>query len=188
MNIVIIAGTNRTGSMSKRIAQHIEPMYHAVGATTTVIDLADLPSELFVPTIYKDKPEMFNQFHDPILNADGIVFIVPEYNGSFPGALKFYIDLWKYPEAFEGRCVAFIGLSSNQWGALRPIEHLQGVCGYRNAWQFNERIFINNIWGRWNFEQNTLIPLSPKDLDFNELLASQASGFVQFCNVHSSKA
>ena len=185
MNIVIIAGTNRVGSNSKKIALYISAKYEAEGCSVQVIDLADLPSELLTPTVYKEKPDSFNAFHDPILNADGVVFVVPEYNGSFPGVLKFYIDLWKYPDAFEGRCVAFVGISSNQWGALRPIEHLQGVCGYRNAWQFNERVFLNNIWSRWNNEEKTLRPLTPKELDYNELIDSQTKGFVQFCALHS---
>ena len=103
MNIVVIVGTNRVGSNSKKIALYIAAKYETEGCTVQVIDLADLPSELLSPTVYKEKPESFTAFHDPILNADGVVFVVPEYNGSFPGILKFYIDLWKYPDAFEGR-------------------------------------------------------------------------------------
>ena len=109
MNIVVIAGTNRVGSNSKKVALYLCAKYEAEGCHVQLIDLAELPSELLTPTIYKEKPESFNAFHDPILNADGVVFVVPEYNGSFPGVLKFYIDLWKYPDAFEGRCVAFVG-------------------------------------------------------------------------------
>ena len=185
MNIVVIAGTNRVGSNSKKVALYLSAKYEAEGCNVQLIDLADLPSELLTPTIYKEKPESFNAFHDPILKADGVVFVVPEYNGSFPGVLKFYIDLWKYPDAFEGRCVAFVGISSNQWGALRPIEHLQGVCGYRNAWQFNERIFLNNIWSRWDDKEKTFRPLTPKELDYNALIDSQTKGFIKFCAVHS---
>ena len=187
MKIVIIAGTNRSGSMSKKIALLLQRQYQAENVETEVIDLADLPSTLFVPTIYgKEKPAEFTHFHDKILSADGLVFVVPEYNGSYPGALKFFIDLWQYPVAFERKCVAFVGLSSNQWGALRPIEHLQGVFGYRNAWQFNERVFINHIWSRWNDADQTLRPLVEKEVDYTELLLSQTKGFVQFCSIHSA--
>lgn len=186
MNIVIVVGTNRAGSMSKKVSLYLSEKYQAEGCSVHIVDLSKLPAELMTPDIYGNpKPDSFNSFHDPILNADGVVFVVPEYNGSFPGILKFYIDLWQYPQAFEKRCVAFVGISSNQWGALRPIEHLQGVFGYRNAWQFNERVFLNHIWSRWNDEEKNFRPMTPKDLDYNALLDSQTKGFVEFCKVHS---
>lgn len=188
MKIVIVVGTNRVGSMSKNIAQYLERLYLAEGVSVTVLDLSEMPAEWLNPDIYKKpKPQSFIEFHSPITEADGIVFVVPEYNGSFPGALKFYIDLWSYPDDFTNRCVAFVGISSNQWGALRPIEQLQGVFGYRNAFQFNERIFLSNIWTRWDFETQRLKPLHAKEIDFNELIETQTTGFIQFCRNNSSK-
>ena len=92
MNIVIVSGTNREGSMSLKMANKLVAQYEAEGASVQLIDLATLPQDIFVPSIYKEKPESFAPFHEPILNADGILFVVPEYNGSFPGILKYYID------------------------------------------------------------------------------------------------
>ncbi len=188
MNIVIVVGTNRAGSMSKNIAQYLERLYLAKGVSVTIMDLSEMQTEWFTPEIYrKPKPDSFIAFHAPIVEADGIVFVVPEYNGSFPGALKFYIDLWSYPDDFMNTCVAYVGISSNQWGALRPIEQLQGVFGYRNAFQFNERIFLSNIWSRWDFETKRLKPLHEKGVDFNWLLEAQTTNFVQFCTTHSTQ-
>ncbi len=147
MNIVIISGTNRAGSMSLKIAKKLEAQYaEQDGVDGSIIDLTELPQEIFTTTVYKEKPESFQPFQDAILAADGMLFIVPEYNGSFPGILKYFIDMWKYPESFEGRCVAYLGISAGPWGGLRAVEHLQGVMGYRNAFQFPERVFINNIY------------------------------------------
>ena len=36
----------------------------------------------------------------------------------------------------------FTGLSAGVWGALRPIEQLQAIFGYRNACLFPERVFM----------------------------------------------
>ena len=39
MNITIISGTNRKGSMSLKLSRKIQNMYDDLGASTTVVDL-----------------------------------------------------------------------------------------------------------------------------------------------------
>ena len=75
-----------------------------------VLDLSDLPSETFSPDAYSEKPPKVLKFTEQILNSSGLVIVVPEYNGSMPGALKLFIDLLPYPESFEGRPVCYIEL------------------------------------------------------------------------------
>lgn len=183
MNIVIIAGTNRIGSMSKKIADKMLAQYQEKGVAAEVIDLSALPADVFVPTVYANKPESFTSIHQKILHASGLLFVVPEYNGSYPGILKYFIDLWEYPVAFEHRCVAFIGISAGPWGGLRAVEHVQGVFGYRNAWQFNERVFINNIYARW--DGANIKKMHEKEPDIEALLQSQTRNFIEFCQVHT---
>jgi chromate reductase, NAD(P)H dehydrogenase (quinone) len=185
MKIVIIAGTNRAGSMSLKVASKTKERYDSLGADTHIIDLQDLPSSIYTPAAYKVKPPEFAPFQDAILQADGLVMIVPEYNGSYPGVLKYFIDMWKYPESFENRCVSYIGISAGAWGALRSVEHLQGVMGYRNSFQFNERVFINKIYSRW--ADGKVKKLDEKEFDVDELLDQQAANFIQFCMSNSNR-
>ena len=112
-------------------------MVSQAGSDATVLDLKELPTACFSPTAFgKVKPEGFEPFQQQVLDADGILFIVPEYNGSYPGILKHFIDLWQYPVGLRKppRCV--FGVAAGQWGGLRAVEHLQGVMGYRNARPF----------------------------------------------------
>ena len=132
--------------MSVKIASLLERYYQAHDVTVDHVDLQKIPLECYSPTAFgKGRPLSFEPFQQQVLNADGIVFIVPEYNGSYPGVLKHFIDLWDYPESFENRKVAYVGVAAGQWGALRAVEHLQGVMGYRNARQFPMRVFVNFI-------------------------------------------
>ena len=71
--------------------------------------------------------------------------VVPEYNGSMPGVLKYFIDLLPFPESFDGRPVAFTGVAAGMFGALRPVEQLQQVFGYRNAYLFPNRVFVMGV-------------------------------------------
>ena len=180
MKICIVSGTNRKGSMSLKIAEKMQKQYEEHGAEVVLIDLSRLPPSCFSPTIYQEKPKDLDPFLAPILQADGVLFIVAEYNGSFPGILKYYIDMWKYPESFEGRKVAYVGVSAGIWGGLRAVEHLQGVMGYRNAWQYPKRIFINNIYQRWDYPTSTLKKLTEKEYDIEQLLLEQTQGFLGF--------
>jgi len=95
---------------------------------------------------YKDnQPPSIRQALDQLHKSHGYFFIVPEYNGSYPGVLKYFIDHWEYPKTFEAVPVAFVGLGG-KFGGVRPVEHLQQALGYRNAYVFPERVFLFNVW------------------------------------------
>jgi len=150
--ITVIAGTNRAGSNSLKVASAVVRMYESLGEDVRLLDLAGMPAGVLDPGVYRSKPEGFERdFVEPVLKADGLVLVVPEYNGSYPGVLKLFIDLLPFPEAFDGRPVAYIGLSAGRSGGVRPVEHLQQVFAYRNAHNFNRRVFIasagNGVFG-----------------------------------------
>jgi NAD(P)H-dependent FMN reductase len=172
--IVIISGTNRPGSSTRKVTARVEAAYASLGAATQVLDLADLPPEIFLPSSYETKPASFSRFTAPILAADGLVIVSPEYNGSLPGVLKYFIDMLPFPESFERRPVCFVGLAAGIWGALRPIEQLQAIFGYRNAFIFPERVFMPGI-GKLLDAAGSFT-----NGDMEQRLGKQAAGFVAF--------
>ncbi len=175
MKITILAGTNRPGSQTLRVARVFEKKYQALGAQTTLLDLQELPAELFRPEAYAQKPASFARFNDAVLNCDGLLVVTPEYNGGFPGVLKLFIDHLKFPESFERRAVAFVGLAAGMWGALRPVEQLEAIFRYRNAFLFNERIFLPRIEGQLDAQDAFTSP------DIAKLADSQTRNFLEFC-------
>ena len=90
--------------------------------------------------------------------------------------------MWPYPDAFDKRPVAFIGLAAGPWGGLRSVEHLQGVFGYRNAFMFPERLFLPNIYGELDENADPTTPL------LKDLAESQVRNFVAFCHAVSPMA
>ena len=172
--IAIISGTNRPGSNTRKVTAHVEAAYQSLGVKTQLLDLAELPPEIFAPASYAEKPAGFKPFTDAILAADGLVVVTPEYNGGIPGVLKYFIDMLPFPESFEQRPVCFVGLAAGIWGALRPVEQLQAVFGYRNAYLFPERVFMPGI-GKLLTEAGQFT--SP---DLEKRLGKQAEGFVGF--------
>jgi chromate reductase, NAD(P)H dehydrogenase (quinone) len=172
--MTLLIGTNRPGSNTRKVAREIEEIYAGLKVPLHVIDLAQLPHEVFLPSSYAEKPKSFKPFADAVLNASGLVVVTPEYNGSVPGILKYFIDMLKFPESFEKRPVCFIGLGAGMWGALRPVEQLQAVFGYRNAYVYPERVFLPHI--------NKHVDASGRLTDPEILgrLKAQAEGFVAF--------
>jgi NAD(P)H-dependent FMN reductase len=172
--MTLLIGTNRPGSNAGKVARHVEEIYAELKVPLHVLDLAHLPPEIFAPTSYAEKPKSFQPFSDAILRASGLHVVTPEYNGSLPGVLKYFIDMLKFPESFVQRPVCFVGVSAGIWGALRPVEQLQAIFGYRNAYIFPERVFLPQI--------NSLLDEAGRltDPELVKRLRSQAEGFVDF--------
>ncbi|NDV62094.1 NAD(P)H-dependent oxidoreductase [Puniceicoccales bacterium CK1056] len=173
--ITIISGTNRENNNSIKISRHVAGIYKELGEPVELLDLRDLPAEAFLPGVFTEKPEsLTSNFTDKILSSDGLVVVVPEYNGSFPGVLKHFVDLLPFPESFNCRPVAFIGLAAGYHGALRPVEQLQMVFAYRNAHLFNRRVFIPSV------HKVLAEDGSVSDTDLKSRLEEQSRHFVQF--------
>jgi NAD(P)H-dependent FMN reductase len=96
-----------------------------------LIDLAELP----LPLAISSKPEpagaaALADLTPRLAGADAFVVVTPEYNHSYPAALKNAID-WHF-EQWQAKPVAFVaygGLS----GGLRAVEHLRQVFAELHA-------------------------------------------------------
>lgn len=176
----IIAGTNRPGSKTLELAKVVKAIYDKIGEKTEIIDLQKVPMTIVDGSQYgKNQPDLLREYIQKVDQAEGLVFIVPEYNGSYPGVLKYFIDHWSYPVSFEYRPVAFVGLGG-RFGALRPVEHLQQVFGYRNAFVFPQRVFLSNV-------TQTLKDGVIHDPMVKQLLDQQATDFCRFIKALKSQ-
>ena len=173
MKIEIVCGTNRPNSNSMKVCQIVHEQLEKNQASPSILDLQEVPLQELNGTQYSEnKPQRLTSLIERINSADGVFMVVPEYNGSFPGALKYFIDHWDYPKTFESRPVAFIGLGG-RFGGLRPVEHLQQVFGYRNSYIFPERLFLTNVW-------SLLKDGKIEDDMISVLLEKQCRNFIKF--------
>lgn len=171
--IYIISGTDRPESYSRKVSDLVLELYKKQGTQAEIMDLQDWPAGEVTGRYYTGLPEKAQKWVDRLSKASGLHMVVPEYNGSMPGALKAFVDFWKFPETFEHRPVAFVGLGG-RFGGLRPVEHLQQVFGYRNAYQLPERLFLMGI-SRALDEKGQL-----KDPMLQSLLENQIQAFPKF--------
>lgn len=172
--LLVISGTNRPGAYSLQVARLMVDLLREAGAEARLLDLAELPPELFRPEAYAAKPAAFGPFQAAIDGCEGLLVVVPEYNGSFPGVLKYFVDMLAFPRSLAGLPCAFVGVASGTWGGLRAVEQLQMVFQYRHAHLYSQRVFLPNVTEVLGPDGRLL------HLDLHERLQAQATGFVRF--------
>ncbi len=173
MSQYIIVGTNRPQSNSMVVATQLQKIHQVIGQHFEICDLSQIDFSQVNGTQYsRSQPTVISDWVDKISQSRALVMIVPEYNGSMPGILKYFIDHWKFPDSFEYRPVCFVGLGG-RFGGLRPVEHLQQVFSYRNAYIFPERVFFLNCFQ--TIKDNVI-----NDSTALELLHRQAKLFNRF--------
>src|SRR5689334_9159433 len=175
--ILLISGSNRPNCNALKITRVLEREYRTQSLPIDIYNLTDLPREIFDPSSYAKKPESFVRIQQQVQASRGLHIVVPEYNGSFPGALKYFIDMLKFPESFDRKPVAFVGESAGMWGGLRSVEQLQMIFGYRNAHIYPERVFIPGIGKQMSAEGKLL------DATLDERIKNQCIGFARFAKV-----
>ena len=131
--ITIVVGTNRQNSNSAKIAKYYKGILDSkFDGETQIVDLADLPGD-FVSNLFMrimGRILEVNVLREKVQNSEKLVFIVPEYNGSFPGVLKTFIDGLKYPEGVRDKKAGMIGVSSGVQGGVFAMSHLSDIFNY----------------------------------------------------------
>lgn len=180
---LVISGTNRPASRTRQVAELALRELRLYDSEAALLDLLDLPGELLTPAAYAAKPAGFAPFQQAILDAEGILTVTPEYNGGFPGILKYFIDMLKFPESLYEKPAAFIGLSAGTTGAIRPIDQLMQIYQYRSAHIYGRRLLLPKIgevlddWGEF------------VDGGLRHRLEELIPGFVRFTRAyHASRA
>ncbi|MEO9485399.1 MAG: NAD(P)H-dependent oxidoreductase [Ekhidna sp.] len=130
--ITIISGTNRKHSVSKQVALQYQQILEELSIESTIIDLEDLPSDFISTALYENQGTnvVFNPIREHMKASQKYIFIVPEYNGSFPGVLKTFLDALEFPGTFTGKKCAMVGLSAGIQGAAIAMSHLTDIFNY----------------------------------------------------------
>ena len=172
--VTIIASTNRPNSSTLKVAQYYQKKLAAKGLDTFILSLMQLPDTLISTDLYGKRSPEFEEIQDMITATEKFLFVIPEYNGSFPGVLKTFIDACDFPNSFYEKKAALVGLSSGKYGNIRGIDHFNGVCGYVHLHVMPLRIHIANIKTEFNGDGELYLPDTVKFTD------EQMEKFIKF--------
>jgi NAD(P)H-dependent FMN reductase len=117
--ITIISSSSRDNNNSKKVALTYLSILKNRGIDAKLLSLDDYE-------VYH-RNEVFNKMEsDFLIAADKFIFVIPEYNGSYPGVLKLMIDNSDIAKCWHHKKVLLTGVSSGRAGNLRGMEHITG--------------------------------------------------------------
>lgn len=123
MKLLLFHGTVRKGQYTRYVTEFVkEVALQRDGVAVTVVD----PAELDITFETEGNRErLFPKLTKQVTEADAYIIVAPEYNHSFPGSLKYVLDL--HLKEYIHKPVALVGVSSGPFGGTRMIESLVNV-------------------------------------------------------------
>lgn len=173
--ITIVCGTNRKNSITRKVVAIYEEILQTRRQETSVINLEDLPDDFLATALYENtgKNKFFNSFQKQVDQCEKFVFVTPEYNGSFPGVLKAFIDGMRFPGTFEGKKCALIGISAGTQGGALAMSHLTDIFNYLGMNVLANKPRLPLLDTKMNGDKI-------KDPMYIQLLEEQADQFIGF--------
>ena len=178
--ITVISGVNRKGSKTNIFARKYVELLEEQGATSVkFLSLEDIPHDWFHNAMYSPAGQvesLANIQDEYLLPAEKIVFVMPEYNGSFPGVVKLFIDacsVREYQKNFVGKKAALIGVASGRAGNLRGLDHFADILNHVGTISFPNKLPISQIG-------NILDETGTIDADTTQAMREHAIAFLKF--------
>jgi len=158
--ITIISSTNRLESKTHKVAKETQLLLTL--KTNKKVQTAWFNRNKFwnlnAPS-YKSNSKYANYVRDEFLiPARQFIFIIPEYNGSFPGILKYFIDVIStvdFNTTFHNKTAVLIGVSQGRAGNLRGLTHFASILMHMNITVLPQSLPLSMIDDKWN-EDGTL--------------------------------
>lgn len=136
MRVLVVSGSLRAGSYNAALARAAAGLAPDGVDVDLYDDLAQLPP--FDDDLDREgAPGAVERLRERIADADALLLVTPEYNGSVPGVLKNAVDWASRPPrggaALWGKTVAVAGASTGQYGALWAQQDLRRILGIAGA-------------------------------------------------------
>jgi NAD(P)H-dependent FMN reductase len=136
--ITIIAGTNRADSKTLLVANLY---YKLLSARTDDVQVLSLEQK----QVWERGESMLELEQKFLIPAERFIFIMPEYNASFPGILKVMIDNSDIKKCWWYKKAALVGISDGRAGNLRGIEHMTAILHYMKVHVLYNKLILSRV-------------------------------------------
>ena len=173
--ILVVSGTNHQNSLTAQVADYYVTLLHKRGCDSQVLKLTSLPADFTVTALYENigKNAAFNHLRKRMETAQKYIFIIPEYNGSFPGILKAFIDGLPFPSTFKGKKCAMVGVSKGPQGGVLAMSHLTDIFHYL-------RMHVYPLKPRLSSIHDSRLATVLANVQYAQLLEEQAAGIIGY--------
>jgi NAD(P)H-dependent FMN reductase len=136
--ITIISGTNRPGSNTLKVAREYKRLLAEREVSTTLLSLEE------VGLMFRDAD--FEKIeNEVIIPTTTFIFIIPEYNGSFPGVLKLLFDHSVSHKIWFDKQALITGNATGRAGNLRGMDHLSDILNYMKITVHPNKLPISQV-------------------------------------------
>ncbi|MEO6832128.1 MAG: NAD(P)H-dependent oxidoreductase [Chitinophagaceae bacterium] len=129
MIITVISGTARNDSKTLRVANLYHSLLQEKQAAEGEISELHLLSLQGLP-VWERGDELRRIEQEILIPSTHFIFVMPEYNGSFPGILKTMIDNTDIRSCWRGKKALLTGVADGRAGNLRGLDHMTAVLQY----------------------------------------------------------
>ncbi len=150
--ITIISATNRPDSRTEFVSRNL---FEMIGKYTdeevNLIKISEVDPGFIHTKMYEAEfqhPDLTKLQDEQIIPADKWILVSPEYNGSYSGIGKVFVDalsVRKYAETFKGKKLALVGVATGRAGNLRGLDHLTTSFNYLGMNVFPNRLPLAQI-------------------------------------------
>lgn len=156
--IVVFSCTNRPESNTLKVSQIYENLLQKAGVEVKVLDFCILPPNLAFSETFGNRTKAYSELIENYVSSQSkFIFVVPEYNGSFPGILKTFLESM-HPREWANKHACLVGVADGRAGNLRGMEHLTGILHYLKMHVYHNKLpisIINKVMenGKFSAEQ-----------------------------------
>ncbi|MFD8948588.1 NADPH-dependent FMN reductase [Streptomyces xanthophaeus] len=144
LRIAVIIGSTREGRFGPTVGDWFVPLAEQHGDFhVDVIDLAGLDLPGIQPGWSTPPTPALSELSARVAAADGFVVVTPEYNHSYPGHLKLFIDLHR--TEWKAKAVGFVSYGG-VGGGLRAVEHLRQVFSEVHCAAIRDGVSFHSAW------------------------------------------
>lgn len=134
----IISGTNRLNSHTEKVAFEYQQFLKKRDIDSTIFSLKNID-------VLKKNAVFAAIENKYLIPAQKFIFIIPEYNGTFPGVLKAMIDISDIRKVWWWKKALLTGVSTGRAGNLRGLDHITASLQYMNMYVHPNKLPISLI-------------------------------------------
>ncbi len=143
--LTIVSASNRKENQTSLFAKACEAYLMSKNVPVSYLGLDEIPLEASFQEIYNYGSSSFTSISENhVENSEKFIFVIPEYNGSYPGVLKVFIDS-VLPKFFNGKKACLIGVASGHAGNIRGLDHFCDVMNYLDVNVLPKKLSIPRI-------------------------------------------
>lgn len=172
--ISIISASARKNNKTIAFAKAYQQVLKSLGKESVLFSLEKLPLDYILENWYDyEQSKIQKVIDDVIVKNEKIVVLLPEYNGTFPGVLKLFIDSI-HPKYFKNKKIALVGISSGRAGNVVGMNQITTVFNHVNAFVLPNKLPISKIDDLFDIKKRKI------DDDTVKLIEQQAKQLIEW--------